>query len=264
MIVWKQQRPHRNRRGLCCFAEVDQLFSALLDRQIMDIQMTGQALREHLEQFLGMRFRRGVAVGAFRNQPVLGVAKCAADSAMLAGGAAPLGVDIAVASIARFDIDSLFKADIERLVNVVTLGAGCHRLCGKVWFVTLSAGRDVAVPIVVAAAALLLGVFARLSLQLFSLVAVAVRTDPGQHVGHWNPAWRMWVFVAVQALNVLVAVFVVVTGCTLGHDIRVILFQRIVGVKHLVTFTTIKAMQSAGFFEVAKVGRMTLTTLGHL
>ena len=82
-------------------------------------------------------------------------------------------------------------------MNIVTLGAGCHRLLSEVWFVAFGTGRDVAVATVVAAVTSLFCVLAWLCLQLTRLVAVAVGADTRQHVGHRHPTRSVWVFVTI-------------------------------------------------------------------
>ncbi len=68
---------------------------------------------------------------------------------------------------------------MQRLMNVVTFCAGCHCLSLKVRLMALFTGWDIAVSVVVTAATFLLGVHARLSLELLRLVVVTVRADSG-------------------------------------------------------------------------------------
>ena len=226
--------------------------------------MAGQALREHLKQFFGMRFRWRVAVGAFWNQAVPGVAKGTADRAVLAGRVAPFCVDVAVTGIAGFYINRFTQTDLERLVNIMALGAGRHRLGREVWLVAFGAGRYIAVTIMMATAALLLGVLTWLRFQLLGLFAVTVSADPRQHVGHRHPTRCVGVFVAVQTLNMLISMPIIMTSHAFRHDVRVIFLQRIVGMTDLRAFATINTMHSARFFEVPEMGRMALTALGDL
>ena len=57
---------------------------------------------------------------------MLGVAKRTTDIAMFAAGAAPLAVDVTVASIASLDIHRFVQTNIEWLVNIMTLSTGWH------------------------------------------------------------------------------------------------------------------------------------------
>jgi len=59
------------------------------------------------------------------------------------------------------------------------------------------------------------------------------------------------------------AVWLAMTGCALWHDLSVVLFQRVVGMKYFMAFPAIKLMLAAGIFEVTEVTRMTLTALRH-
>ena len=109
-----------------------------------------------------------------------GVAKRTTDIAMFAAGAAPLAVDVTVASIASLDIHRFVQTNIEWLVNIMTLSTGWHCLGRKMRFMALGTGGDVAMLVVVATAAFLLRVFAWLGLKLLSLVTVAIRADARQ------------------------------------------------------------------------------------
>ena len=171
-----------------------------------------------------MGFRRGVTVGTFRNQSMFSVTQGAANATMLAAGIAPLAINIVMAGVAGLKINLFVQVDIEWLVNIVALGAGCHCLGSKVWLMTFCTGWDVAMLVVVTTAAFLLSVFARLLLQFSCLAAVTVRTDASQHVTHRNLARSVRIAVTIQAVNMFLTVWRGMAGGTFRHNFRVVLF----------------------------------------
>lgn len=92
---------------------------------------------------------------------------------------------------------------------------------------------------------------------------MTVGTDSRQHVCHRNLAWCMRVLVAVETLNMFRAVRLSVAGCTLRHDIRVILFNRIVSVENFVAFTAVELVLAARFFQLTKMAGVALAALSH-
>lgn len=136
------------------------------NRQIVNINMTCQAVRELFKHLLGVCLRCLVAHAARRNLAVLGMTFIAADLAVLALRSFPLFVDIAVASVAGFQLYSLRKLDCQRLVNRVASHAGGFGLVGKMWFVTFRTLRNVTVTAVVTAVTGLLSVLARETAEL--------------------------------------------------------------------------------------------------
>ena len=96
--------------------------------------------------------------------------------------------------------------------------------------------------IVVTTTTILLGVLTGELLQFSCLWAVTISADASEHVGHRNPAWSMWILMAIEAVNMLGSVGLTMTGCTLWHNFSVVFLQRIVGVKNFMTLAAVKLM----------------------
>ena len=71
----------------------------------------------------------------------------------------------------------------------------------------------------------------------------------------------MRVLVTAEAIGLLWAVLLAMTGRTKRHQLVVVVFTRVVCVKNLVTLLTGESMFATGNFQVGKLGHMALTTL---
>jgi hypothetical protein len=71
----------------------------------------------------------------------------------------------------------------------------------------------------------------------------------------------MRVLVTAEAIGLLWAVLLAMTGRTKRHQLVVVVFTRVVCVKNLVTLLTGKSMFATGIFQVGKLAHMALTTL---
>lgn len=82
----------------------------VFDRQIMDVEMAGQAVREHLQLLLVVRFR--MAFPAIRNLAMLLVAHGAEHLTMLALCPLPLGVNCIMTAAAGLNLGIIGEADL--------------------------------------------------------------------------------------------------------------------------------------------------------
>ena len=71
----------------------------------------------------------------------------------------------------------------------------------------------------------------------------------------------MRILVTAEAIGLLGAVLLTMTGRTNRHQLVIIVFTRAVCVKNLVTLLTGESMLATGIFQVGKLAHMTLTTL---
>lgn len=117
-----------------------------------------------------------VTLAAVGDQPVLRMALTAVDAPVFRRSLGPKAVDGVMTSGTDLGIHRRGKGDLQRHVDGMALGAALLALLLIMGFVAFEAGRDVAVLLVVAHGAFLLGVSAGVLGQLARLLAVAVTT----------------------------------------------------------------------------------------
>ena len=164
-------------------AALGQVYAVRLffNRQIVNVQVTSQAFREHFQKLRRMRFRWRVAVGAFRNQTVPGMAFSAADLTMLTRRGGPLVVDAIMAVVAGSQVDICCQVNLQWFMHFVAASTTGELLGFKVRFMALLAGRNVPVPLVVAGTTTLFRVLAWELFELRCLISVAIRAVSFQH-----------------------------------------------------------------------------------
>jgi hypothetical protein len=229
----------------------------------MDIDVAGQASREEIKLTLVVRL--GVALTAVRNLAVLTMTGTTGHLAMLTLGRTPFIKNRIVATATGLYLSIVRECDLQRFVNsLVTLLTGLNRLTVKVAVMTFEAIRDIAVTLMMTGLTPLFRVSARVFLEILSRLAMTIATDLGQVVTGRESKWRMWITVTIQAIRLLRAMRLIVTRRTFWHQLSIVVPERVVGVKPLMTFLAGKTMLAPGLLEISKLTVVTLATLSRL
>lgn len=145
--------------------------------------------------------------------------------------------------------------------TLVTRLAVFERLGLIMSFVAFQTIRDIAVFLVVATLAILLRMHTGKLSQLLLGTRMAISTGRTQALHSRNTERGMRVLVTAEAIGLLGAVLLAMTGRTKRHQLVVIVFTRTVGVKNLMTLLTGESMLTTGIFQVGKLAHMALTTI---
>ena len=226
----------------------------------MNIQVAVQTSGEEPELGLGMR--RCVAGEAIGDHAVACMAHGAIHISVLARRVLPLIEDTGVAVSARLCFVVGPECNLQGSVNRMAGDTSIERLPLEVGFVTLGTIRDVPMLLMMTTGAGHLSMFARLLLELLGGTAVTIGADVS-HLGRIRREFRsMGVGMAVQALHLLGPVRLVMAHAALGHDLGIIVSQRVVGMKNLMTVTAIKPVIPAVIAQVHEMLGVALAALG--
>lgn len=227
----------------------------------MRIEVTIKTARKLVQQRLGMG--RLVTHGALGNLPMGLVTATAVHLAVLALGLAPLTIDFFMAGIAGNGVIFAVENNLQGLMRLVTGHTGLNGLLLEVRLVTLETLGNVAVLVVVTLLAGLLGMSAGCLDHLSRRTTVAILTDIPQLLGSKHPTGHVRVGVTFKTIDLLGTVGLVMTLGTLGHDLCVVVTQRVVSVNDLMAVATVKTVLAAIFFQRSELLIMTLGTLKH-
>lgn len=108
------------------------------------------------------------------------------------------------------------------------------------------------------------GVGAREFGELFVLLGMALSAGVSENFTHGHLQGGMGIGVALQAICKLLAMRRFgMAAEALGHDLRPIVFDRVVGMELLMTPMAVEPMLAAGFLEIPENADMTLAALGY-
>lgn len=141
---------------------LDQKISGLflLHWQVMNINMTSQAVGEHLQLFLVVWLR--VTLTTIRNLAVLLMAHGTEDLTVLARSPLPFGIDTFMATTAGLHFDVILECNLEWCMHSCMTGHTFSiRLGIVVTIMTLGTVRDIAMFLIMAGLATLFGMSTR-------------------------------------------------------------------------------------------------------
>jgi hypothetical protein len=108
------------------------------------------------------------------------------------------------------------------------------------------------------------GVGAREFDELLILLSMALPAGVGENFTHGHLQGSMGIGVALQAICKLLAMRRFgMAAEALGHDLRPIVFDRVVGMELLMAPMAVEPMLAAGFLEIPENANMTLAALGY-
>ena len=153
------------------------------------------------------------------------------------------------------------QADLQRFVNGVTAGASSELLAVKMWFVAFGAVWNISVLGVVTILAVLFRMHARELLELCNLSGVATGALPIQRSRCRDHPRSVRVGMAGQAGGMGLAVRKFMATRAFGHDLRVIVPQRIVSVDYFVAILAVESMFPTILFQATELVRVTFGTI---
>lgn len=241
------------------FFSFDSLLFLLLDRQIVNVEVAVKATGEQLQ--LGFGVRSGMALGALGNRPVTGVAHRTVHLSVLARSPLPFTKDLVVTSAAGLRIILFPEADLKRFMNGVASHASGKRLPLEVRLVAFGTIRDIPVLVMMATGARLLGMHAGGCLQLLCRAAVAIGADVFHLGNRRRKGGCVGIGVAVETRGLFFPMRQRMAHGAFGHDLRVVVPQRIVCMKNLVAVLAFEFMPPAAVAQIRKMFRMALPAL---
>lgn len=227
----------------------------------MRVEMAYEASLEFLQE--GGTVRLAMAGGALGNEPVAAVAHGTCELAVLALCGLPFGVFVFVAAAANGRVGIAVVRDLQRCVSRMACEAVFHLQLWQMRRMAVEAGRDLAVHRV-AVGTSHLGVGTWKFGELLGLGGVAFPAGTGQEVIHGYLERGVGVGVTLKTMGELLAMRgLFVTAEALGHQLRPVVFDRIVIMKLEVATVAIKLVLSAGLFEIFENISMALAALGY-
>ncbi|OHB33249.1 MAG: hypothetical protein A2X84_11070 [Desulfuromonadaceae bacterium GWC2_58_13] len=233
-----------------------------LDRRIVGIEMAGQTVRELGVQSRVVR-RLSMTVAAAGDHPVAGMTGDTGNLGMLALASGPDSVDAGMATGAVLKFDFTLESNLQRLVDWMAGGTGFHGLVFVMPFMAFETGRDIGMLGMVARAACNQSMLAGELFNLSSRRSMAIGAVCGQAIGQNQVERRMRIGVASQTFGLIGTMRQGVTAGALGHDLRPVVTIGVICVKLLVAVLAVKLVTTALFLDGIKVGRVTLSALGH-
>jgi hypothetical protein len=232
--------------------------SVLFYWQIMHIQVTVETPREHRHLLFRMWLR--MTSETLWKLPMPRMAGSTTDLPMLACCLHPFTVNTGMAVAAQFGSGFRRESNSQRLMRRMTGEAFRQCLFGYMRLMASKAGRYETVLLLMAVRALLLCMLARMLLDLPDLIAMAIATNVlHQHqVDRLGGGMRR---MAILAIHLFFTMRFRMTLPALRHQLGIIPFHRIVGVKDQMTFLAGKLVFTAVLPQITVMSDVTLTAL---